>query len=270
MSMSLPQMVEEVKAARAAWSLILDRDNGYEGGRDAMYLMDRRGFGKLIEWAIEYSLPPALQVHAWLLMAGVIAAYDPARDPHVRAALGPDWEQRLWEELPAAVRLAFNESGPDDIVAPDTTGKGRSIASRTKRLMLRTGDEAAQKPKQVTSRRLEPEETELALFAEREAQGTSLNPEDDFFAYLSGLKPHQGETRHVVAGTSNIPVGRLLDEIKARTPFTKQETRVFDLLRETSDRHEVARRLGNKPESVTRTKTRIKDKVIAHVGAAVS
>ena len=289
MSMSLAQMAKEVEAARAAWVLILDREKRRKEGirilcepslrRHFMFfayvfkmweragfhsncVIDQLGFGKLVELGIE-ALPPQLRQEAWLSMAGMIAAYEPDRDPHVRAALGADWQQRLLEELPAAVRLAFNESKPGERIAPDRIGKGKSITSRAKRLMLRAGDEAAEKPKQVTPRRLEPEEMELALFAQQEAQRTSLAPEEDFFAYLSSLKPHQGEMRQVVASTPNVTVARWLDEAKAKTSFAKQETRVFDLLRETSDRHEVAHRLGIKPESVTRTKNRIKRKIQA-------
>jgi len=73
----------------------------------------------------------------------------------------------------------------------------------------------------------------------------------------------------VVVDTA-ITVTRWLDEVKTRIPFTKQEARVFDLLRETADRHEIARRLGIKPESVTRIKTRIKEKSEAHVPIIVS
>ena len=69
----------------------------------------------------------------------------------------------------------------------------------------------------------------------------------------------------MVVSAASSTVTRWLDEVKTKIPFTKREARVFDLLRETSDRHEIANRLGVKPESVTRTKTRIKEKTEAHV-----
>src|SRR5215216_1928543 len=193
MSMSLAQIVKEVEAAQVAWKLILDPKKRFEGGRDGTRLLlepplvehfgilmhvsfvalhvacklgvdqahitDRFGFGKVVEWGIEYTLSPKQREHCWLSMAGLIAAYDPARDPYLRAALGATWKQSLYEHLPAAVRLAFNESGPGEKIAPDRSGK-RSITSRTKRQLRKTGDEAAEKPKRVTSKRLESEETE--------------------------------------------------------------------------------------------------------------
>jgi len=296
-------MVKKVEAAQVAWKLILDPKKRCEGGRDGTRsllepplvehigilihvssvgrqvayklgvepaaIIDQFGYGKFVEWGIEYTLLPKYREHAWISMAGLIAAYDLTRDSYVRAALGANWKQSLYEHLPAAVRLAFNESGPGEKIAPDRSGK-RSITSRTKRQLRKTGDEAAEKPKRVTSKRLESEETELALFAQQEAQGTSLAAEEDFFAYLSALTPHQGETHRVVVSAASSTVTRWLDEVKTKVPFTKREARVFDLLRETSDRHEIARRLSVKSESVTRTKTRIKEKIKAHVPIIVS
>lgn len=303
MPMSLAQMVKEVEAAHVAYKLMLDIrkrsdcDRVVEklllepqlvehfslmahvcgvacrvarmAGVDLEDISDQYGLGKFVEWSIERMLPPKKRERAWLSVAGWIAAYDPARDPYLRAALGANWKQSLLEQLPAAVRLAFNESRLGEKLASDGPGK-RSITSRTTHLLRKMGDEAAEKPKRVTSKRLEPGETELALFAQQEAQGTSLAAEEDFFAYMSALKPHQGETRRVVVDTANITVTRRLDEVKTRIPFTKREARVFDLLRETSDRHEIARRLGVKPESVTRIKTRIKEKTEAHLPIIVS
>ena len=290
MFMSQSQMVEKVKAAHQAWGVIGNREMrpaGWEGPRlllepplvehfsilplttwslrqrgwDVRAAMDRFGLHKLMTWRID-TFPPELREHYWLSMAGLVAAVsDLGRDSYLRAVLGKDWQQRLYEELPAAARLAFHESGPHERLGSDRIEKGRSIVSRAKRLMLETSDEAAAKPKRVTRRQLEPEEMELALFARQEAQGTWVAAEEDFFAYLSGLKPHQGETHGVVIGTSNVTVTRVLDEVKAKIPFTKREARVFDLLRETSDRHNVAHCLGVEPESVTRTKNRIKHKI---------
>ncbi len=301
MPMSTRRMVKEVEEARAAWKLIMNFEKRHEGGRDGTrllgepplaehfqllklfflpparkgldptYVIEHLGFGKLAEIAIEHGLPPELREHAWISMAGFLGAFGPEQDPYIRAALGEDWKQRLLEELPAAVRLAFNESKPGEIPLSDRIGKGTSLISRTRRHLRKTGDEAAEKPKRVTSSRLEPEETELALLTQQEGQRASFAPEEDFFDYLSGLKPQQGgETHRVVVGTANITRTRWLDEVKAKIPFTKQEARIFDLLRETPNRHEIARRLGIKPESVTRIKTRIKNKVQAYLPIVVS
>jgi hypothetical protein len=220
MSMSLPEMVEKVEEARAAWEIILNREKrpaGIEGthllaspplwkhfsilpfvfekaracGFDPHDIIDQLGFGKLVELAVD-TLPPELQEHHWLSLAGMIASYDPGRDSHLRAPLGGDWERRLLEGLPAAVRLAFNESQPGEGIAPDVRGRGKSVASRTKHLLLKTGDEAADKRRRVTAKRLEPEHMELALFAQQAAGAASDVPEADFLDYLSNLKPHQG------------------------------------------------------------------------------
>jgi DNA-binding NarL/FixJ family response regulator len=279
----------EVIYATAAWMILLHPEEWFEEWEAplawltsplfeyAMYLpyfrhkvierdfttkqyIEQFGFGKFIEYGIS-TLPPREQRDAWISMTGMIGVYiDLDQEPHIRAALSPKSEERIWEELPAAVRIALNDAMPGENVYPDRKEKKRSISSRTKRLLMRVGDEAAEK-KNVMSRRLAPEEMDMILLAEQEARDELPTPEQEFLDYLMSLKPHDDRRRRRMVGTPGVLVARKLDDIRDRVGFTRREGQVFDLLRKTFDRRDIAARLGILPESVTRMKTRIKRKI---------